>query len=65
MMVKFSIEVRNGAARFDVSVRAEGIRQAVSIAGRLYPGGDVRERFPRDPDGFLAKDAAGPVEIAA
>lgn len=64
-MLKVSMEVRNGAARFHVAVHAENIRQAVMIPGRRYPGGDVRVRFPIDPEGFFAKDTAAPVETAA
>jgi hypothetical protein len=57
-MVKVSIEVRNGAARFSVAVRAESIRRAASLAGRRYPKGDVGVRFPIDPAGFFANDPA-------
>lgn len=57
-MVKISIEVRNGAARFDVTVRAESIRQAVSLVRGCYPGSDVRVKFPIDPEDFLVKDSA-------
>jgi len=64
-MVNVSIEVRNGAARFAVAVRAEGIQQAVSIAGRLNSGGDVLVRFPIDHEGFFVKDTAAPARIAA
>lgn len=64
-MVKVSIEIRNGAARFAVAVRAESIRQAVNIAVRLYPGGDVRVKFPLDHEGFFVQEATAPSEIAA
>jgi hypothetical protein len=65
-VVKVSIEVRNGAARFSVAVRAESIRRAVSIVGDRYPGGDIRVKFPIDPEGFFVKDSAaraGIVEV--
>jgi hypothetical protein len=63
-MVRVSIEVRNGAARLNVMVRAKSIRRALSIAGNRYPGSDVRVRFPIDPESFFVKDPAateGPI----
>jgi hypothetical protein len=65
-VVRLSIEVRNGAARFGVAVRAESIRRALSIVGNRYPGGEVEVEFPIDPEGFFVKDPAateGPVEF--
>ncbi len=56
--VKVSIEVRSGAARFDVAVQAESIRRAVSIVASRYPGLDVRMKFPVDPESFFVRDAA-------
>ena len=54
-MVKVSIEIRKGAARFSVAVRAESIRRAVSLVAGRFPGADeVRVKFPIDPEGFLA-----------
>jgi len=45
-MVRVSIEVRNGAARFDVMVSAESVQRAVSLVGGRYPGRDVRVKVP-------------------
>ena len=56
--MKVSIEVRNGAAHFDVTVRAESIRRAVSIVGGQYSSSDVRVKFPIDPEGFFVADRA-------
>lgn len=64
-MVKVSVEVHNGASRFDGAVRAESVWQAVSLAGRRYPGGDVRVRFPIDHEGFFVKDATVPAGTTA
>ena len=47
-MVKVSIEVRKGAARFDVSVRARSMGRALSLVEGWYPGGDYQVRFPID-----------------
>ena len=43
-MVKVSIEVRSGAARFYVALRAHSFQRAISRAGALfegYPQGEV------------------------
>lgn len=62
-MVKVSVEVRNGAVRFDVAVRAESIRRAVSIAEGRYPEGNVRVKFPIDPEGFFVEDPTARARI--
>jgi hypothetical protein len=54
-MVKVSVEVRRGAVSFDVAVRAESIRRAVSIAEGRYPEGNIRVKFPIDPEGFFVE----------
>jgi hypothetical protein len=55
-MVKVSIEVRNGAARFDVGVQAESIQRAMSLVRGRYPKGSVRVRFPIEPESFFMED---------
>jgi hypothetical protein len=56
-VVKVSIEVRSGAARFEVAVRASSIQRALSIIEGWYPGGHHRVKFPIDhPERFLAED---------
>ncbi len=57
-MVKVSIEVRSGAARFDVAVRAESIRRAVELVGGRYPGRDVRVKFPSVLEGLSIEQPA-------
>ena len=57
-MVKISIEVRNGATRFDVAVQAWSIQQAMSFVRERYPNTDVRVRFPIDPEGFFVNEPA-------
>ena len=59
-MVRVSIEVRSGAARFDVAVQAESIQRALRIVGAHHPGSDVRIRFPIDPEVFFVEDPASP-----
>jgi hypothetical protein len=56
-VVKVSIEVRSGAARFDVAVRASSIQRALSMVGGWYPGAHHQVKFPIDhPESFLAED---------
>ena len=57
-MVRVSIEVRSGSARFDVTVEAESIQRALSLANAHHLGSDVRVRFPIDPETFFVKDPA-------
>ena len=56
-MVKVSIEVRSGTARFDVAVRASSIQRALTMVEGWYPDGHHRVKFPVDePESFLAED---------
>jgi hypothetical protein len=57
-MVKVSIEVRNGAARFRVAVRAESIERAVSLAGERFPGRTIKVSFPINPEDFFVEAPA-------
>ena len=54
-MVKVSIEVRRGSARFRVAVRAESIRRAVNLVEKRFPDRDVMVRFPIDPEEFFVE----------
>ncbi len=55
-MVKISIEVRSGAARFDVGVQAESIQRALSFVQERYSKGSVKVRFPIEPESFFVED---------
>jgi hypothetical protein len=55
-MVKVSIEVRSGAARFDVGVQAESIKQALSLVKERYSKGSVKVKFPIEPESFFVED---------
>jgi len=63
--VKVCVEVRSGAARFSVAVRAESIRRALSLVRKRYPMGETEVKFPIDPEGFFVEDPtasrAGPI----
>ena len=55
-MVKVSMEVRSGAARFDVAVQAESIQRAVSFVKERYSKASVKVRFPIEPESFFVED---------
>jgi hypothetical protein len=57
-MARISIRIREGASRFDVSVQAQSIRQAVEIAADRYPNADVRVSFPIDGGAFFVDEPA-------
>ena len=62
-MVKVSIEVRSGTARFSVAVQAESIQRALSLVATRYPDGDCRVKFPIDPQVFFVKAPADRPEM--
>jgi hypothetical protein len=55
-VVRVSIEVRSGAARFRVGIQASSIQRAVGLAKGLYSASDVRVIFPIDPEGLFIDD---------
>jgi hypothetical protein len=55
-MVKVSIEVRSGAAHFDVAVQAQSIQRAVSFVQERYSKGTVKAKFPIEAEGFFVED---------
>jgi hypothetical protein len=57
-MVKVSIEVHDGTARFAVAVLAKSIQQALSIVAAQYPSSAARVKFPIDPESFFVEDSA-------
>ena len=57
-MVKVSMEVHDGTARFAVAVLAKSIQQALNIVAARYPGSVVKVKFPIDPESFFVKDSA-------
>ena len=44
-MAKVAIEVRKGATRFEVVVRARSMTRALSLVEGWYPGGEYRVRI--------------------
>jgi hypothetical protein len=62
-IVRISVRVRNGAASFRAGIRARSIDEALTLAGRSYPRGEVGVVFPAELRGYLdGKPAAGATE---
>jgi hypothetical protein len=57
-VIKVSVELRSGSARFCVGVQASSIRRALSIVGGRHPNGVIRVRLPMDSEGFYIEDPA-------
>jgi hypothetical protein len=55
-MIKISIEVKSGAARFKVATQAESIEEALEMAKRYNSGKECKVVFPIDPEGFFVGD---------
>ena len=56
-VVKVSVEVRNGAARFRVGVQASSIQRALNFVKGIHTASDVKVVFPIDPEGFFVADS--------
>lgn len=61
-MVRISVQVSSGSARFRVTVQAESIERALEIARRHNPAAECRVCFPIDPESFFAGDSTPRVE---
>ena len=57
-MMKVSVEVRSGTARFQVGVQARSIREALGLVGGRHPYGKVRVIFPIEPEGYVVDGPA-------
>ena len=62
--LKISVEVRSGAVRFRVSVRAESIERALEIAKRHNPGRECKVTLPIDTESFFVKDTIAKIEAS-
>ena len=52
-MVRISVEVRRGTARFRVGLQAKSFTKALGVVGGGYPHGVVEVPFPIEPEGFF------------
>ena len=57
-MVKVSVEVHGGTARFTVAVKAQSVQQALSIVAARHPASVARVKFPINPESFFVEDTA-------
>ena len=57
-MVKVSIEVHDGAARFMIAVKAQSIRQALSIVEARYLDSVTKVKVPSNPESFFLEASA-------
>ena len=55
-LIQVVIEVRRGAASFQVSVRAQNIQRAISLVRGTYPGAEASLVIPVEPESFFAGD---------
>jgi hypothetical protein len=58
-MIKISIEVRSGTARFEVALQAESIEGALEMAKRYNSGKECKVVFPIYPEGFFVEEDLG------
>ena len=63
-MVKISVEIRSGTARFRVGVQAPSIREALALMGGRYPRHEVRVVFPIEPEGFFVREPSASAAAA-
>ena len=59
-MIRISVQVSSGAARFKVAVQAESIERALKIAARQNPCKECEVTFPIDPETFFVEDSVVP-----
>ena len=65
-MVRISVQVSSGTARFRVAVQAESIERALESVARQYPSKVCEVTFPIDPETFFVGDSVASVrQIAA
>ena len=57
-MVRISVQVSSGTARFRVAIQAESIERAVEIVASQNPGKACEVTFPIDPETFVVEDSA-------
>ncbi|HEX2182072.1 MAG TPA: hypothetical protein VHH10_07280 [Rubrobacteraceae bacterium] len=61
-MVRISVQVSSGSARFKVMVQAESIERALEIARRHNPAAACQVSFPIDPESFFVQDRVPKLE---
>jgi coproporphyrinogen III oxidase-like Fe-S oxidoreductase len=64
-MIRISVQVSSGTARFRVAVQAETIERALKSVARQYPGKVCEVTFPIDPETYFAEDSVDSVKQLA
>jgi hypothetical protein len=64
-MIRISVQVSSGAARFRVAIQAESIERALEIVERHNPGKACEVTFPIDPETFFVEDSVATVRQLA
>ena len=55
-MIRISVEVGQGAARYRVAAQAESIERALEIVERRNPGCEAKVAFPDDPEVYFVSN---------
>jgi hypothetical protein len=64
-MIRISVQVSSGTARFRVAIQAESIERALEIAARQNPSKACEVTFPIDPEAFFVEDSVATVRQLA
>jgi hypothetical protein len=56
-MVRISVQVSSGTARFRVAIQAESIERALEIVASQNPGKACEVTFPIVPETFVVEDS--------
>jgi hypothetical protein len=64
-MIRISVQVSSGTARFRVAVQAETIERALKSVARRYPDKVCEVTFPIDPETFFVEDSVASVRQLA
>jgi hypothetical protein len=65
-MIRISVKVSSGTARFGVAIQAESIERALEIVARQNAGKECEVVFPIDPETFFVEDSVATVgQLAA
>jgi hypothetical protein len=64
-MIRISVQVSSGTARFRVAVQAESIERALKSVARQYPDRECEVTFPIDPETFFVEDSVASVKQLA
>jgi hypothetical protein len=56
-MIRISVQMSSGTARFRVAVQAESIERALENVAKQNPGKVSEVTFPIDPESFFVEDS--------